>query len=353
MKQDQLTFTGQSVFAIVLNHNGFRFMSACLDSLCSQSQKGLEILVVDNGSTDGSPEFIADNYPQVKVIRNGKNLGFAEGNNVGIRYALNLGADYVLLLNNDTVSEPEAIKRMIEACQRNIEIGIVGPLIRDLDKRNEIVELGLDCDLFGYPVNNIMTRIREKTPHPFYIAGCAILIKSNVFATIGLLDSSYFIFAEDLDFCWRARLAGFEILAAPEAVVYHKSGGTVRGGAVKGENHFTSTFRLYLTQRNTMKTILKNYSGWALVFILPFSILSGLVMFVAGSSILGQSEVAKSYIRALLSNIREMPITFGSRISTQRNRRVSDREILPRMFKGSSIVKSYLGFRKLVVSKTN
>ncbi len=327
-------------------------MPACLDSLRGQSQKGLEILVVDNGSTDGSLEFIRDNYPQVEVIRNGKNLGFAEGNNVGIRHAFNRGADYVLLLNNDTVSEPDAVERMIEASQRDINIGIVGPLIRDLDKRDKMVELGLDCDLLGYPVNNIMTRIHEKDPHPFYIAGCAILVKSKVFATIGFLDPSYFIFAEDLDFCWRARLAGFEILATPEAVVYHKSGGTVRGGAVKGESHFTSTFRLYLSQRNMMKTVLKNYSGWAITFIFPFSVLSGLVMFVVGASVLGQAEVAKSYIRALLSNIRDMRITLDSRISTQRLRRVSDREILPRMSKRSSIVKSYRGIHKLVVSKT-
>ncbi len=256
---------------------------------------------MDNGSTDGSFELVKNNYPRVEVIQNGRNLGFAEGNNVGIRHALNRGADYVLLLNNDTVSEPDAVDRMIHASQRNSNIGIVGPMIRDLDKRNQIVELGLDCDLLGYPVNNTIIRIREKAPHPFYVAGCAILIKSNVFATIGFLDPSYFIFAEDLDFCWRARLAGFEILAAAEAVVYHKSGGTVLGGAVKGESHFTSTFRLYLSQRNTMKTILKNYGAWSITFILPLSVLSGLVMFVAGGIVLRQPEVVKSYIRALLS----------------------------------------------------
>src|SRR5207245_2449949 len=99
---------------------------------------------------------------------------------------------------------------------------------------------------------------------------------------IGLFDASYFIFAEDLDFCWRARLAGFEITAARDAVVYHKSGGTVPGGAVKGDDHVTSAFRLYLSQRNTMKTLLKNYGGWTLTFIFPFSVLSGMLTFVIG-----------------------------------------------------------------------
>ncbi len=79
-------------------------MSACLDSVCAQSHKSLDILVVDNGSSDGSIEFVNSNYPQVGMLRNRRNLGFAEGNNIGIRNALNNGADYVLLLNNDTVS---------------------------------------------------------------------------------------------------------------------------------------------------------------------------------------------------------------------------------------------------------
>jgi hypothetical protein len=178
-----------------------------------------------------------------------------------------------------------------------------------------------------------------------------MMIKSNVFATIGLLDPSYFIFVEDLDFCWRARLAGFQTLAVAEAVVYHKSGGTVQGGAVKGQGHVTSVLRLYLSQRNTLKTILKNYSGWALTFVLPFSVLSGLVTFVIGASLLGQIEIAKSYLRALVSNVREMPITLSSRVSTQAVRRISDREILSRMSKRSSIARSYLGIHKLVINK--
>ena len=328
-------------------------MSACLDSLISQSHKGLEIVVVDNGSTDGSLEFVSENYPQVRVIRNGRNLGFAEGNNVGIRNGLHHGADYVLLLNNDTVSEPDAVEKMIGAFERDCTVGIVGPMIRDLDKRSEIVELGVDCDLLGYPVNNIASRIHEKLPHPFYIGGEAMMIRSKVFGTIGFLDPSYFIFVEDLDFCWRARLAGFGILAVPEAVVYHKSGGTVQGGAVKAESHITSTFRLYLCQRNTMKTILKNYSGWVLTLIFPASLLLGLMTFVVGASVLGQTEVTKSYLRAVSSNIRDMPLTLNSRFLTQRLRRVSDRKILASMSKKSAIVRSYLEIRKLVVRKSS
>lgn len=327
-------------------------MSACLDSLCRQSYKGLDILVVDNGSTDGSIDFIKDNYPQVRVICNRDNLGFAEGNNIGIQNALNSGADYVLLLNNDTVSESDAVERMVEAFESDGSVGIAGPLIRNLEKKTEIVELGLDSDILGYPVNNLAARIREKAPHPFYVAGCAMMIRSDVFAAIGFLDPSYFIFVEDLDFCWRARLAGFGVLAVPEAIVYHKSGGTVQGGAVKGQSHTTSTFRLYLGQRNTMRTVLKNYDSWTLVWILPLSVITGLMTFVVGASVLRQPEVTKSYLRALLSNLRDMRQTLNSRILTQKLRTVSDHEILTTMSKKCSIARSYLGIGKFAVRRT-
>jgi GT2 family glycosyltransferase len=179
-----------------------------------------------------------------------------------------------------------------------------------------------------------------------------MMIRSDVFTTIGFLDPSFFMFVEDLDFCWRARLAGFEILAVPEAVVYHKSGGTAQGGAVKYESHITSTLRLYHCQTNTMKTVLKNYGSWALTFILPISVLSGLMTFVVGATILRQAEVTKSYLRALLSNMRDMPLTLTSRLLTQKLRRIPDREILTRMSKKSSVVRSYLEISRLVVRKT-
>ena len=100
-----------------------------------------------------------------------------------------------------------------------------------------------------------------------------------------------------------------------------------------------------------MKTIMKNYSSWALALILPITVLSGLVTFVVGASMLGQTEVTKSYLRALLWNIRNMPLTLHSRILTQKPRRTSDREILMRMSKRSSIVRSYLEIHKLEVRK--
>jgi GT2 family glycosyltransferase len=279
---------------------------------------------------------------------NGKNLGFAEGNNVGIRRALQW-TDYVMLLNNDTVLEPDAIERMVQAAESDNSVGIVGPMIRDLDSRDEAGELGLGCDVLGYPVNNASAHIGGRSPNPFYIAGCAMMIKSRVFATIGYLDSSYFIFVEDLDFCWRARLAGFEILAVPTAIVYHKSGGTVPGGAVKSESHITTSFRLYLTHRNRMKTILKNYSSLYLAFLLPFSVLSGTVTFFFGAGTLGQIDVIRSYLRAMWSTVREAPLTLSSRISTQALRKTSDREIVARMSKKCSIVQSYLRIRTLIV----
>ncbi|HVH15854.1 MAG TPA: glycosyltransferase family 2 protein [Candidatus Angelobacter sp.] len=344
----QLISPHPRIAVMVLNYNGVRFILPCLDSLTRQSLKRFKILVIDNGSTDGSIDLIRERYPQIEILKNGRNLGFAEANNVGIRRVLDQ-TDYVMLLNNDTVLEPDAIERMVNAAESDNSIGIVGPLIRDLDSRDKAVELGLGCDVLGYPINNLCALISDTAPHPFYVAGCAMMIKSDVITTIGYLDPSYFIFVEDLDFCWRARLAGFEILAVPTAIVYHKSGGTVPGGVVRTESHVTTSFRLYLTHRNRMKTILKNYGSLYLTFFLPCSIISGALTFFFGAAALGQINVVRSYLRAMWSNVKEAPITLSSRISTQALRKTSDRQIISRMSKKCSLVQSYLKIRSLIV----
>src|SRR5260370_19379427 len=99
---------------IVLNYNGLRFLKSCFDSLLNQTYPGMEIIMVDNASSDRSVEFVKENFPSVKIIRNATNLGFAEGNNVGIRRALGLNADLVLVLNNDTLLEKTAIRAMVD-----------------------------------------------------------------------------------------------------------------------------------------------------------------------------------------------------------------------------------------------
>ena len=329
------------VTVIVLNFNGKHFLQQCLDSVSKQSYGRVDLMVVDNASEDNSVEFVRDNFPHTYVVRNSTNLGFAEGNNVGIRLALARGADFVLLLNNDTVLDPAAIEAMISLAASEPSAGIVGSLVRDLEDRQMNVELGLDCDIIGFPLNMIDRQIQKDVTSPFYVSGCAMMVKREVFQRIGLLDSSYFMFAEDLDFCWRARLAGYAVYATRSSIVYHKSGGTTPGGALRGRTHQTTQRRMYLSRRNTLKTLLKNYGFQSLLFTLPLSVLFELVT-AATALALRQPKISKACVEALTWNLKNMPDTVQARIQVQAMRRISDRDVLARLSKKSSLVRSYL-----------
>ena|SRR5438445_9617997 len=334
---------------IVLNYNGLRFLKECFGSLLNQTYRNMEIIMVDNASSDSSVEFVRENFPSIRIIRNATNLGFAAGNNVGIRYALQLNADFVLVLNNDTFLERTTIQGLMNVAASMPEVGIVGPLIRDLDDPTVVQELGLDCDVLAYP-GPTSRQVRDGIVSPFYVSGCAMLIKRQVFVDAGLFDSSYFIFAEDLDLCWRARLAGYQVVATSKATIYHKSGGTVIGGIARGKVHKTSVERLYLSRRNSLQTVVKNYGPIALLFFLPSTVLFYMVTLIA-AELLGQNEIGRAYILALIWNVRNMPATLQRRIAVQSTRKVSDWEVIRKLAGKSAFVRAYLSIGRVEVAK--
>jgi len=201
-------------YAVVLNLNGGRDVLECLESLENEKAK---ILVVDNGSTDGSVVEIRKKFSRVKIIENKKNLGFTAGNNIGIRYALKQGAEAILLLNHDTVVEKGFLESLLEN-----PADIVGPVIKFKRKGKIIYDHGGKVDrIFGRNYHLELGKI-GKTKEIDYVSGCAILIRRPVFKKIGLLDEAYFIFYEDADFCLKARRAGFKIAVEPKSLIFHK-----------------------------------------------------------------------------------------------------------------------------------
>lgn len=242
----------KKVFIIVLNFNGKKDTLECLQSL-----KKSEVIVVDNGSTDGSVRAIRDKFPEIKILENKKNLGFAKGNNVGIRYALNQGADYIILLNNDTIVEINTLVRLIEVASSNNRIGILGPKIyfakgfefhQGRYKKNELGKViwyagGLIDwrNVLGVHrgVDEVDEGQYDKQEEVEFVSGCCMFIKREVFKKIGLLDERFFLYFEDLDFCLRAKKVGFRIVYVPEAVIWHKNAATVGGsGSDRQRYHY-------------------------------------------------------------------------------------------------------------------
>lgn len=208
------------IFVIVLNFNGGREIVECLNSL---KREKAEVIVVDNGSFDGSLGIIKKSFSKLKIIENNKNLGFAAGNNIGILYALKRGADAIMLLNQDTVVK----ESFLEFLYRN-PADIVGPVIKFRRKGRWIYDYGGKINwLIGrtsHQESLVGGRLSKKLnfQDPDYISGCAMLIKRPVFEKVGLLDERFFLYFEDADFCQRAKKAGFKIAVEPKAIIFHK-----------------------------------------------------------------------------------------------------------------------------------
>lgn len=246
------------VSIIIINWNGKEDTLECLKSLQKLNYTNYEIIVVDNGSKDGSQKAIKTMYPSINLIETGQNLGFAEGNNVGIKYALEKKAQYIFLLNNDTIIAPDTLSHLITFAESDQLIGIVGPKILFYDIPNKIWFAGGKIDIrkgvIHVGINEIDNGKYDKIIESDYITGCAMLIKSTIFSNIGMLKSEYFLLFEETDLCLRAKKAGYKIFYVPDGKVWHKCS-TSFGG-------ICSPLWIYYYARNNLLFIKHNINGF-------------------------------------------------------------------------------------------
>jgi GT2 family glycosyltransferase len=215
---------------IILNWNQYELTLDCLESLGKLEYTKFDVIVVDNGSTDGSVEKIRQAYPNCGIIENKENLGYSEGNNVGIRRALEQETEFIFLLNNDTLVDPQMLSRLVVEAQQDPTVGITGPTMFYADpptmlwggrnwvnwRKTRVVR-----ERMGETVER--TFLENQPPiEAMYIDSCAILVRSQVFKEIGLMDNRFFINFDDIDLCLRARKAGYKIIYVPSAVMWHR-----------------------------------------------------------------------------------------------------------------------------------
>ena len=242
------------VHVIILNWNGREVLGPCLDSLMRVTDPPLEIIVVDNGSTDSSPEIVRQGFPGVDLIENDENLLFAAGNNVGIEAALERGAEFILLLNNDTEVDPGFAAEILRAFD-DPSVGVAGPKIYYHDDPERIWYGGGGFNrLTGVPFHRGLRRMEgsfEDMPRETgWVTGCALMARREVFRQIGHLDPSYTIYCEDVDFCLRAA-AGWSLRYVPSAKLWHKVSSSSGGGMTpfKLENRIAGTWQLFARHR--------------------------------------------------------------------------------------------------------
>jgi GT2 family glycosyltransferase len=212
-----------SVFVVILNWNSGPDTIACLEALARSTYSDARLLVVDNASTDDSPTRIAERFPQVELLALDANHGYAGGNNRGIAHGLG-SSDYVWLLNPDAVVAPDCLTLLVDAAEAAPRAAMLGPLVLMREDPERILSAGGRL-VDGWPTHRGIGEVdgtrSDAVVEVDYVTGCALLVRRRALASIGPLDERFFLYGEEVDWCQRARAAGFTCAVVPRAKVWH------------------------------------------------------------------------------------------------------------------------------------
>jgi GT2 family glycosyltransferase len=301
------------ISVIVVNWNGKALLADCLSSLRSQTFPDFEVIVVDNGSSDGSAEFVCEQFPQFRIVQLNENKGFAGGNNAGIQQAR--GA-WIALINNDATAEPDWLARLYRAVEESPDIGLAAS--RVVLTSGALDSAGDGMTIAGVPYKrghgNAPDGIFLKPAEVFGASGCGVLLRRSMLDRIGLLDEDFFCIYEDGDLNFRARLAGFHCIYVPEAVILHRLHGTL--------GRLSKTY-VYYGQRNMEYLYFKNMPGrlfWRYMPIHIFSNVLGFAYFILRGRPL-------QFIRAKIAFVLDLPKVLRKRRDVQKLKRVDDHTI--------------------------
>lgn len=299
---------------IIVNWNGWPFLGPCLEALSQQTFTDFEAILVDNASTDGSPQWVAEHFPGVRLLVHPRNLGFAAGVNSGIAAAQ---GEFLVLLNNDTQAGPRFLEALVEAAGLDERVGMVGGVLV-FDRRPEFVaSAGIRMQWDGVALDLWVGRRREELPNGpqevFGPSGGAALLRRAMLEEVGLFRPEFFAYLEDVDLAWRARLAGWRCLLAPKAVVRHVYSAT--GGQ-------DSPFKAFYLARNRWLVLYLNLPAGLWLRYAPLILAYDLAACTYGV-LSGKHEIWRGRLAAL----RMFPSLRQERRTVQRLRRVPLREV--------------------------
>ncbi|MBS3974021.1 MAG: glycosyltransferase family 2 protein [Actinobacteria bacterium] len=245
----------QQVALIVLNWNGRADTLACLESVSRIPGGAHRVIVADNGSSDGSVAAIRQAFPLVELIENAANLGYAGGNNTAIRHALDAGAEFVLLLNNDTIVDPGIVEAFVDAARRMPQAGVFGAKIYFHADPQRLWYAGgyWDAKTLSFNEHGAGQLDRgqyDQLTETEWVIGCAMFVRAEVFREVGLLEPSFFLNNEEVDFCSRVRRAGYTCAYVPQARLWHKVSVSFGGEDSPLKEYFSARNRLLWAQRN-------------------------------------------------------------------------------------------------------
>ena len=300
--------------SIIIPHfNGRQHLDDCLCSLRRQTFTDFEVLLVDNGSTDGSQTYVRQHFPEVQLLELEQNRGFTGACNAGWRASQ---GDFVILLNNDTEADAHWLGEIVAAFGRNPEAGIIASKLLLFDRRDHFHAAGDFYRRDGIPGNRGVWQQDvgqyEREEEVFSACGAAAAYRRQMLDEIGFLDDDFFFSCEDVDVAWRAHLAGWRVLYVPTAVVYHKlkaTGGDVTGSYYDGRNF------LYLIWKNYPAGLLRQ--DWRLIVKAQLKISDQALRAWRGAA-------ARARLRGQLAGLLGLVKMWPRRRRIQANRRAAD-----------------------------
>ncbi len=336
------------VSVVIPHFNGREILRANLAALVATTYPHMEVIVVDNASTDKSTDGLEAEFDTVRVVRNPVNTGYAGGCNAG--FAVSTG-ELVLFLNNDTTFAPDWLAPLVQRMCSDERIAAVQPKLLAHGSSGFFDYSGAAgglMDVFGFPfaLGRIFFSL-EKDAHQydvsrdiFWASGTALLVRRSALQRVGVFDEDFFAHMEEIDLNWRFHLAGLRVVSEPASVVLHSSGSTLAAD---------SFLKMYLNHRNSVIMLLKNYSAKTLLWVLPVRLLLEAVT-VVFSLLRFDLRRVRAVVAAFGAVLLRLPATLRKRSAVQKLRCAPDPEILRKLYRGS-IVFQYFVRRKTRVGE--
>jgi len=332
------------VSLITVNYNGRNYLEGLFKSLIKVTYSPIEIILVDNASTDDSIEFTRKNFPEVKIVQNPKNYMFAKGNNEGFRYAQ---GEIICLINNDVVVDPGFIEPVVEAFQKDSQLGACQPKILEMDHPDKFEYAGAAggfIDRFGYPfLRGRIFKTLEKDHgqydddiYLFWASGACLFLRKSILKEAGNLDEDFTLHMEEIDLCWRFHLLNWKIKFISHSRIYHKGGGTL------SVNH---PRKMYWNFRNNIFLLVKNLSGINLLRILFVRFFLDSIAFF-NELVQGKTANAWAIVQAYLWLGSHITLLRSKRKEVQSKRKVGDQQIFKYIYPGSIVWEYFIRNRK-------
>jgi GT2 family glycosyltransferase len=340
MSQLDSTAAGPTVSVIILNYNGLSLLPRCLETLQQSTYSPLEIVVVDNNSTDGSLAYLRESHPGVKIIEFRENLGYSRAYNAAVPM---VEGEFLVLLNFDVEVEPNWVDQAVEMLVADPNLAAVQPKLHQLQNRKSFEYSGGSggfIDIYGYPFTRgrVFDAVEldegqyDDAVPIFWATGAAFVTRKSAFLAAGGLDGDFFMHMEELDLCWRYWLLGWTVKAAPRGIVYHFA-----GAALSADRYH----KMYYNHRNGLVMLIKNFNLTNLLRRLPVRWM--LDWLTVWTSLLKREPKRSAAVLAAHGYVwAHLPAILAKRRKVQQTRKVADRVVQRVMLPDSVVWRYYI-----------